>query len=325
MPHSLSSTRAIEAHFLRNALDVLIIGAGPAGLSAALTLGRARRSAAIFYSDEDRRPAHYDSHIEDNKRTTSVQTDMIAELKTSFKTVLFINTAAKSVRESGMIFEVLDRAGRCWKGRKIVLATGIQETLPEVPGYRELRGTSIFDCFQPHGVGISIATSAAALVPSDDEQSINSAILSAHLAHQYTPDVTLLANGFRHVDQHPHLIAALDRGFKINNKAIKHFSAAGSESSVTVEFADGTKTMYGFIAHKPRSDIGGSFARELDLEMTLQGRILVESDFQETSIRGVFAAGSCASVIDDEAMEISSGMATGMGVSLQIAEDDAGL
>ncbi|RGP67696.1 thioredoxin reductase [Fusarium sporotrichioides] len=324
MPHVSSSIRAIEAHFLRNAIDVLIVGAGPAGLSAALNLGRARRSAAIFYSDEDRMPAHYNSHIDGNKRTTSVQTDMIAELKTNFKTVLFTNTAAKSVRESGMIFEVVDGAGRCWKGRKIVLATGIQETLPEIPGYRELRGTSIFDYFQPHRLRSSNVTSAATLITSDDKESIESAILSAHLARQYTPDITLLVNGFRHVDQHTHVIATVGRGFKVNSKAIKLFSR-GDPESVTVEFEDGTKTFYGFIAHKPQSGIVGSFARELDLEMTPQGRIVAEGDFHETSIRGIFAAGSCASMIDDEGMEISSGMAAGMGASLQIAEDDAGL
>ncbi|KAK6711500.1 hypothetical protein SNK05_005922 [Fusarium graminearum] len=324
MPHALSNTRAIEAHFLRNALDVLIIGAGPAGLSAALSLGRVHRSAAIFYSDGDNIPACPDMHADDGRCTTSVQTDMIAELETKFKTVLFTNTAAKSVRESGMIFEVVDKAGRYWKGRKVILAMGSRESLPEIPGYQELWGTKIFDCFQYHGVETSHVTCAAALITSDDEESIDSAILSAHLARQYTPDITLLVNGVRHLEQHPHFITTANRGFKINSKAIKHFSTAGPHS-VTVEFADGTKATYGFIAHKPRSDVKCSFTRELDLEMTSQGRILVGGDFPETSIRGVFAAGSCATTIDDEAVDISSGIVVGMGVNLQIAEDDASL
>ncbi|QPC59320.1 hypothetical protein HYE67_001551 [Fusarium culmorum] len=325
MPHALSNARAIEAHFLRNALDVLIIGTGSAGLSAALCLGRLRRSAAIFYSDGDSRPARPDLHVGDGKRTTSVQTDMIEELKTKFKTVLFTNTTARSVRERGMIFEVVDRAGQCWKGRKVIIAMGSHESLPDIPGYYDLRGTKIrFDCFQYHGIETSHATCAAALITSDDEESVDSAILSAHLVRQYTPDITLLVNGLRHVEQHPHVIATANRCFKINSKAVKHLLKAGPES-IIVEFADGTKAMYGFIAHKTRSDIKGSFTRELDLEMTAQGRILVEGDFHETSIRGVFAAGSCASIINDEAREINSGMAASMGVNLQIAEDDTSL
>ncbi|KAM0500969.1 hypothetical protein ACHAP8_004690 [Fusarium lateritium] len=306
MPHALNNPRSIEPHFLRNALDVLIIGTGPASLSAALTLGRARRSVAFFYSDEHSRPARSDLDADGGKRTASVQTDMVAELKTNFKIVLFTNTAAKSVRESGMIFEVVDRTGQCWKGRKIILATGCHKSLLEIPGYKDLWGTKI----------------AAVLITSDDEDSIDSAILSTHLARQYTPDITLLVNGLQHLVQHPQVISIASRGIKVVSKAIERFSES-SPDSVSVEFTDGTKVPYGFVSHKPRSDVKGSFARELDLEMTPQGRVLVEGDFQETSIRGVFAAGRCATVVGDEAMEISSGMAVGLGANLQIAEDDA--
>ncbi|XEV03104.1 hypothetical protein FSHL1_008391 [Fusarium sambucinum] len=322
MPHALNNPRSIEPHFLRNALDVLIIGTGPASLSAALTLGRARRSVAFFYSDEHSRPARSDLDADGGKRTASVQTDMVAELKTNFKTVLFTNTAAKSVRESGMIFEVVDRTGQCWKGRKIILATGCHKSLLEIPGYKDLWGTKIFDCFQYSGPITSNANSAAVLITSDDEDSIDSAILSTHLARQYTPDITLLVNGLQHLVQHPQVISIASRGIKVVSKAIERFSES-SPDSVSVEFTDGTKVPYGFVSHKPRSDVKGSFARELDLEMTPQGRVLVEGDFQETSIRGVFAAGRCATVVGDEAMEISSGMAVGLGANLQIAEDDA--
>jgi alkyl hydroperoxide reductase subunit AhpF len=59
--------------------------------------------------------------------------------------------------------------------------------------------------------------------------------------------------------------------------------------------------------------------------MTSQGRVLIEGNFQETSVQGVFAASSCATVVDDDITNISSGMVAGMGANLQIAEDDAGL
>ncbi|KAG8672352.1 hypothetical protein FPOAC2_05735 [Fusarium poae] len=142
MPHAFSSPRVIEPHFLRNAIDVLIIGTGHASLSAALALGRACRSASIFYSDEYSRPARSDLHA-DGGNLTSVQTGMIAELKTSFKTLLFANTVARSIHETGVIFEVVDRAGQCWKGRKVILATGCHKSLPEIPGYKDLWGTTM--------------------------------------------------------------------------------------------------------------------------------------------------------------------------------------
>ena len=93
---------------------------------------------------------------------------------------------------------------------------------------------------------------------------------------------------------------------------------------MNVEFTDSTISAYGFIAHKSRSAITGPFAGQLDLEMTSEGRILVEGDYHETSVRGVFAAGSCASVIDSEAVELSTGITAGIGANFQIVEDDVG-
>ncbi|KAH7174362.1 uncharacterized protein B0J16DRAFT_404002 [Fusarium flagelliforme] len=319
MPHAVSSTRGLDPHFLRNALDVLIIGAGPAGLSAALALGRARRSAAVFGSFE-----RSGSQGRDIENLTSLHTHMITELNTKYRTVSFISTAAKSVREQGMVFEVEDITGRCWKGRKVILATGSHEIFPNILGYKELRGTNILDFSQCPEFEDLTLSHAATLITSSDPESIDSAILSAHLARQHFSDITLLTNGMIHLEQHPQVIAAVKRGFKINNRPIQSFTKSDAESSVNVEFDDGTKASYSFIAHKPRSAVTGPFSEQLDLEMTSAGRILVEGDYNETNVRGVFAAGSCASVIDSEAVELSSGLSAGIGANFQIVEDDVG-
>jgi thioredoxin reductase len=68
---------------------------------------------------------------------------MAAELKAKYKTITFANTAARSVREVDACFEVEDVAGRTWKGRKVILATGSQDVLPDIPGYKEAWGRSM--------------------------------------------------------------------------------------------------------------------------------------------------------------------------------------
>lgn len=136
MPHVIS-TKFIEPHFLRNVLDVLIIGTGTAGLSAALALGRARRSAIVFDAAEHLKSLH---EITSQAISKSIQDETIAEIKDKFKTIVFSRATAASIREKGMIFEVEDVTGRRWKGRKAILAMSSRDVLPDIPGYDQAWG-----------------------------------------------------------------------------------------------------------------------------------------------------------------------------------------
>ncbi|KAF5646196.1 thioredoxin reductase [Fusarium sp. NRRL 52700] len=316
MPH-LVSTHCIEPHFLRNVLDVLIIGTGIAGLSAALALGRARRSAIVFHVDDRGSRFHDAASLRISK---SIQDETVAEIKTKFKTITFSRATATSVREKGMVFEVKDVTGRCWKGRKVILAMGNRDIFPDIQGYEEAWGKNIFDVSQCLYVHNRAADHAAVLVTYDSPSSIEAAVLSAHLARQFCPDITFLTNGLSHVECHPQILGAKNSGFKIDNRSIKLLGR--SESSVVVQFGDGAESVYGLIAHKPRKAVSGTFLEELDLEMTSEGRILVENEFQETSTRGVFAAGDSASFLEEESAGASAGWLAGVGANLQIAEDD---
>ncbi|CVL07131.1 hypothetical protein FPRO06_12262 [Fusarium proliferatum] len=316
MPHFVN-THCIEPHFLRNVLDVLIIGTRTAGLFAAMALGRARRSAIVFGVDDFGARLHEATSQTISK---SIQDETVAEIKAKFKTIMFSRATAASVREKGMVFEVEDVTGRCWKGRKVILAMSNRNVLPDIPGYEEALGKNIFDVSRCLEVIKVAATHAAVLVTSDSSSSIEAAVLAAHLARQFSPNVTFLTNGLLHVEHHPQIIAGKTCGFKLDNRPIKALESL--ETSVAVQFTDGAESVYGLIAHKPSKIIARPFSEHLNLEMTSEGRIFVENEFQETSTRGVFAVGDSASFLKEESAGASAGWLAGVGANLQIAEDD---
>ncbi|KLO90896.1 uncharacterized protein LW93_196 [Fusarium fujikuroi] len=279
MPHFVN-THCIEPHFLRNVLDVLIIGTRTAGLSAAMALGRARRSAIVFGVDDFGGRLHETTSQTISK---SIQDETVAEIKAKFKTIMFSRATAASVREKGM-------------------------------------GKNIFDVSRCLDVIKVAATHAAVLVTSDSSSSIEAAVLAAHLARQFSPNVTFLTNSLLHVEHHPQIIAGKTCGFKLDNRPIKALESL--ETSVAVQFTDGAESVYGLIVHKPSKITAGPFSEYLNLESTSEGRIFVENEFQETSTRGVFAFDDSASFLKEESAGASAGWLAGVGANLQIAEDD---
>lgn len=132
-------------------LDVLIIGGGPAGLSAALALGRTRRTAVVFDSGEYRNAISTHAHTiptHDHKDPAVIRSEMVAELQEKYKTIEFSNTAAGLIREVDGevdgVFEIVDANGRLWKGRKVILAVGSRDRLLDIPGYKEAWGKSMW-------------------------------------------------------------------------------------------------------------------------------------------------------------------------------------
>src|SRR5689334_12688735 len=126
--------------------DCIIIGGGPAGLNAAVVLGRCRRRVLLFDTRQYRNMYSHGMHnylTRDDILPQDFLSICHKELeKYSVQKVHKKITRAQKTDES--LFEVRDEEGSLYYSKKLLVATGLSDTLPDIEGFREFYGKSVF-------------------------------------------------------------------------------------------------------------------------------------------------------------------------------------
>jgi thioredoxin reductase len=126
-------------------VDILILGAGPAGLSIATGVARLLHSAIVFSSNTFRNQESQHMHAvptwdhrDPAEFRAAARRDLLARYGTTSFVDVGIKTIKKSERKDGSsLFEAIDDYGKSWWGRKVALATGIKDVFPNIDGYSE--------------------------------------------------------------------------------------------------------------------------------------------------------------------------------------------
>ncbi|MEP6596396.1 MAG: NAD(P)/FAD-dependent oxidoreductase [Ginsengibacter sp.] len=131
-----------------NVYDVIIIGGGPAGLNAAVVLGRCRRKVLLFDHGKQRNRHSHGMHnylTRDNMLPGDFLKISREEIKKYGVKTLHteVNDAKKTSEE---IFRIKDGNGKIYYSKKLVLATGLADILPAIKGAEEFYGKSLFHC-----------------------------------------------------------------------------------------------------------------------------------------------------------------------------------
>lgn len=175
-----------------NKFDCMIVGAGPAGLSAGLTLGRARRNIAIFDNGTNRNRVTHESHgfiTRDGIKPQEFKELGLKELE-KYPSVSYFNTTISEIyKEEGQErFVVKSSDGQSFVSDKVVLATGIQEVFP-FESVREYYGKSLFSC--PYCDGWELRDQPLFVLAEKEEQALH----MAKLVYNWSRDLMVLTNG----------------------------------------------------------------------------------------------------------------------------------
>jgi thioredoxin reductase len=302
-----------------NRYDVVVIGGGAAGLSGALTLSRARRSVLVIDSGEPRNaPADGVHNYLGREGTSPAELYRIGRAEIEGYGGTFRTGAVETVAGAAGDFTVTLAGGDTVAARRILLATGAADELPDVPGVRERWGRDVLHCPYCHGwevrdraIGI-LATSAGG-------------VHQAQLFRQWSADVTLFAHTAPALgdDQLADLAA---RGVRVVEGTVAALRI--EDDAVTgVELAGGVVVPVGAVVVQAKPLARAGMVAGLGLEPVEQerggmvvGTALPVDPMGRTAVPGIWAAGNVADGFATVIKSAAAGVDAAALINFDLAE-----
>jgi thioredoxin reductase len=288
----------------KQSFDVVIVGGGPAGLSAALNLGRARRHVLLSDAGPARNAAaeHIHGFVTRDGTPPAEFRRIAREQLQPYAGVVVRDARVEEVRGERGAFEVRLATGEMVASRRILLCTGMIDELPDIDGFRALWGKSIAICPYCHGWEAQDRRFGF-LTPNAES------IEFALLLRGWSGDVVVLTNANHTVP--PEVRTRVESaGVRIEERRIVR--VVGSDGQLEhVEFADGsTLPLEMLFARPPQRQV--PLVQSLALELDGGGFVQIDAQ-RQTSIRGIYAGGDLVSPMQGAVLAAASAVgAAGM-------------
>lgn len=307
-------------------LDAIIVGAGPAGLSAALMLGRTHRDVVVLdsgtYRNDPTDAMHnvlgFDGAAPADFRAAAHGTlaayDTVELRRATAREVAPLDPASPS---DGFVVRTDDGD---LTARRLLLATGVRDELPPTPGLDALFGTVAAHC--PYCHGHEFAGTPVAILGAGPH-----APRVAGLMARIASRVLVLADGG---ELDPQVRAALDdRGVAVRPEKVlrvEPLTLPGGHAGARAVLEDGATEDLGGIMVAPTLHQAAPFADQLGLELRESGCVAVDA-MARTSVPGVLAAGDLAHTADFPMplSSVTAAMAAGQLAAASIDGDLLGL
>lgn len=295
-------------------IDVIIIGGSYAGLSAGMALGRSLRNTLIIDNGKpcNRQTPHSHNFVTHDGKTPKEISELAKKDVEKYSTVQFYDGTVISIKRNTLGFEIETFDGEKFQARKVILASGVKDIMPDIPGFAECWGISVLHC--PYCHGYEVKNEETGILADGDM-----AYEFSKLIFNMTKNLTLFTNGKTQltVEQIEKLKS---NNINLNEGKIEKIEHKNGQLQKIV-FKNGNdislKVLYAKIPFEQNVNISQS----LDCKLTEQGYIQVDF-MQKTTTPGVFACGDNVTMMRSVANAIAQGNFTGAMVNKELSEED---
>ncbi|SDH27216.1 NAD(P)/FAD-dependent oxidoreductase [Chitinophaga filiformis] len=295
--------------------DVAIIGGASAGLTAALILGRSIRKTVVFDTGEPRnKPAAHAHNVFTRDGTSPLELlDIGREQLKAYPSVTIAQERVITAAKEDGGFRLETSSGGTYVARKVILATGVKDILPEIKGIDSLWGNKVIHC--PYCHGWEVKNTPIALIGNDEMAHHAIAII-----YNLNKDLTIFTNG--------KCAFSAEQQAKLQQRGI---GLIETPVAAIEDEADGIRLILedGTVHHRhaayvraARIQFHTELAVQLGCELEEAGSIKVDES-QQTTVPGVFAAGDVAHPMFHQVMAATaSGLRAGSMCNGQITAED---
>ncbi|MFL0374084.1 NAD(P)/FAD-dependent oxidoreductase [Paenibacillus amylolyticus] len=291
-------------------LDVLIIGGGPAGLNAALVLGRARKNVVVIDDETPRNWVTRETHGFVTRDGASPREFRKAakEQIAAYPSVQFASDTATAITGNDGDFVIKTTQGASYRTKKILFAVGKKDLPLDINGLTEVYGKSAFVC--PYCDGWELRDQSLVIIVSGDK-----ALHMAKVISGWTERYTICTNGSdsltdeQREELKQHHVTVFDAPIQSIN------SEEGMVQQVVLN--DGTAIPCTGVFFQPKLFTGSELPKAIGCEITESGTVIVDAT-GKTSVAGVYSAGDAASELYQAITAASLGALSAVSINNEL-------
>jgi thioredoxin reductase len=294
--------------------DVIVVGAGPAGLSAALMLGRCRRLVLVFDNATPRnaRAAALHGYLTRDGIAPRAFLDTARAELVKYETVQIREEEVTDAECTAGRFRVTTASGAVFSSRKLLLATGVVDNLPPIEGFREMYGTSVFHC--PYCDGWERRDQPLAIY-GRGHRGVGLALeLTA-----WSRDLVLCTDGPAEIEQTDRDRLARNQ-INIREECVVRLDGTGGALSRVV-FAEGPpierRALFFSTGQYQRSDLLG----RLGCDFTEKGTVPT-GKYETTHLRGLYVAGDASRAVQWVVVAAAEGAEAAFAINTDLIQED---